>query len=492
MEKSGHSVTGIQEKFDLFNLINFSSSPNRSRQTLNNFQTKLEIFDSIKKLLFKNKTLEDLPRDLLELKLFSNYNVCEIHSHKKGSLQFKILSQSRSKELNEEICHDLRKFNFTFNQIKKSKNKLFEGNQFSGPTSSIYGTFLARVHEFKQHNVIIILSNNGFLFPVKEEQNLFDLFFKQFDNILESRISTHSSQNKYKNVLVALEKIPLNLEIINNDKTIIFKNTQESQEEGKLKTHEVDLSENKSIVFYDTSEKWATDILHFHRIKLLGELLNTLKHELSNPLFGIKLSSSILYDELKDIEDAEFLEQISKNCQRCQNIIQDFQYLYDEKNEDTLIDLDKLIREVVTLTKSETKCIPKDLKLEKNFKIKTNPTFLTQILFNLIINSAHAIEESGPGKEHRITIDLKQSSKEICISIKDTGIGIPEDKIETIFDPFFTTKEKGTGLGLPICQNLAKKLGGYIDYKNNTPLPGVTFSLHLTLDCHEKEKPTYH
>ena len=76
-----------------------------------------------------------------------------------------------------------------------------------------------------------------------------------------------------------------------------------------------------------------TDLFHHERLSLLGELLNTLRHELSNPLFGLQLSSQILKEDLaEDTENLEFIEEISKNINRSQEIIKNFSELFLEKN----------------------------------------------------------------------------------------------------------------------------------------------------------------
>src|SRR5690606_12919315 len=99
-----------------------------------------------------------------------------------------------------------------------------------------------------------------------------------------------------------------------------------------------------------------TDLFHHERLSLLGELLNTLRHELSNPLFGLQLSSQILKEDLaEDTENLEFIEEISKNINRSQEIIKNFSELFLEKNLTKNIVLKDIIEEVITLTKSETR-----------------------------------------------------------------------------------------------------------------------------------------
>ena len=88
-----------------------------------------------------------------------------------------------------------------------------------------------------------------------------------------------------------------------------------------------------------------------------------------------------------------------------------------------------------------------------------NPGQLNQVFMNLLVNAAHAIEKQG-----EITVKTWNEGEHVCISISDTGCGIPEDKLGRIFEPFFTTKEvgKGTGLGLSIAYDIVKKHKGQI------------------------------
>ena len=124
---------------------------------------------------------------------------------------------------------------------------------------------------------------------------------------------------------------------------------------------------------------------------------------------------------------------------------------------------------------------------KEDFTIKTNPTWLAQIIFNFIINSAQAIRLSTPAlANQKITITVTNQYLDtqsfLVISVTDTGPGIQKELIEKIFQPFITTKKEGTGLGLSICNYLTTKLGGKIFFSNNIPLPGATFSIELPMN----------
>lgn len=94
---------------------------------------------------------------------------------------------------------------------------------------------------------------------------------------------------------------------------------------------------------------------------------------------------------------------------------------------------------------------------------------------NLLVNAAHAIEEKGG-----ITVRSWEEDGYVCVSVADTGRGIPEADLSRIFDPFFTTKEigKGTGLGLSITYDIVKKHNGEITVRSE-PGKGTVFTVRI-------------
>lgn len=105
---------------------------------------------------------------------------------------------------------------------------------------------------------------------------------------------------------------------------------------------------------------------------------------------------------------------------------------------------------------------------------------LNQVFMNIINNAIHAIEASKKNEQGKITITTSASDKNITISIKDTGTGMPENLREKIFEPFFTTKDvgEGTGLGLSIAYTIIKNHKGDIKVKSE---PGVGTEFIITL-----------
>lgn len=110
--------------------------------------------------------------------------------------------------------------------------------------------------------------------------------------------------------------------------------------------------------------------------------------------------------------------------------------------------------------------------------VAVSRTELQQVVINLMVNAIHAMPEGGALALG--THDAAQGgSPGVAVTVADTGIGIPPEKIEKIFDPFFTTRTHGgTGLGLSISYTLMARYGGAITVES-TPGSGSTFRIWL-------------
>jgi two-component system, NtrC family, sensor kinase len=118
---------------------------------------------------------------------------------------------------------------------------------------------------------------------------------------------------------------------------------------------------------------------------------------------------------------------------------------------------------------------------------------VNQVFLNLIVNAAHAIQQSGQdASTGRITIATETCSDSVVISVADNGCGIPESHLEKIFDPFFTTKPvgRGTGQGLAITRSIiVEKHGGNIDVESVVG-KGTRFVLRLPVTGRSCAKAT--
>lgn len=133
-----------------------------------------------------------------------------------------------------------------------------------------------------------------------------------------------------------------------------------------------------------------------------------------------------------------------------------------------------------------------DLHLTPNLPlVSIDPPKLRQVLDNLIRNAAEAIsppEHAGctnaAGSLDTIALAAFQKGGALCITVSDTGCGIPSEYIGTLFEPFITYKPRGTGLGLAICRRIIDAHGGNISIIS-APGVGTTFTVRLPVDGKE-------
>ena len=98
---------------------------------------------------------------------------------------------------------------------------------------------------------------------------------------------------------------------------------------------------------------------------------------------------------------------------------------------------------------------------------------MKRILSNLVINAVQAMPNGG-----KLEVKACPNAGEFVITVKDTGMGIPEEIKTKMFTPLFTTKSKGQGFGLPVVKRMTEALGGTVTFESEEG-KGTTFTLRL-------------
>lgn len=432
-----------------------SKSKSKSKSSLANVtKVNKKLFKSFELIDLLNiywegsKDTIDFCRMLLKLKKAKNFEIIHLFINEKG----------RSQSIHREITSNNFKsktiptsdFNSLMFSVKKSRNRSYGQKELKGNEHGIIGTFLAHEFSLANFNVIFAFSRNDFLSQTEDELLFFNEIKLYIPSYLELLLDKENEFKKLKNLRMVFDNIPIKFQL-------------SSQSNIENKANKI-----PSGLFYKCIDKELdsinhADIYHNERVALLGELLNTLRHELSNPLFGLQLSSQILQEEI-DKDNKPLIEEITHSISRSQEIINNFTKLYSKSDEKLEVNLYKLVKEVLTLTKSESRNVHVDIDIPQEVEILTNPVWMAQILFNLIINSSQALKASNIASPEIKIRYTKSSESEFLIDFSDNGLGISKSYIDKIFSPFFTTKEKGTGLGLAITKMLVERLSGSIQY----------------------------
>ncbi len=223
------------------------------------------------------------------------------------------------------------------------------------------------------------------------------------------------------------------------------------------------------------------------RMISLGKLVASCAHEINNPIQGLLTFSHLMQEILaegkprsKDLEQfKKYLSLMSKELERCGDIVSGLlSFSRESPREYKDIDLNEVLEAVINLTRHKMKLRNIDLitRLSPGLLIiRGNDSQLQQCFLNLIFNAIAAMPEGG---QLHVLSKHGNAKKNVCVEIRDTGYGIPEETLDHIYDPFFTTKEAGeaTGLGLSIVYGVTKNHGGNI--KVNTKVgEGTSFVL---------------
>lgn len=206
------------------------------------------------------------------------------------------------------------------------------------------------------------------------------------------------------------------------------------------------------------------------RLKTIGELSSAVIHEIGNPLAGMSNLLEVLRDNLdeKDLRE-ELLDTLREEVNMLNDMVIKFlDFTRSHKNKVTVTNVVDIIDSAINILYSEI--IHKGIEVKKRIpvhlpQLRMDASALRQAFVNLLKNSIQAVDYHG-----EIIIDVKVLEKELnkilCISIRDDGMGIQQEKIEEVFNPFFTTKENGTGLGLSIAYKIITDNHGTLSVKS--------------------------
>ncbi len=211
---------------------------------------------------------------------------------------------------------------------------------------------------------------------------------------------------------------------------------------------------------------------HADRLAALGRLVAAVAHEVRNPLASIKLKVALSRNLGEDPQRlAGAFEVIGSEVDRIDRIVARLLSLGKTgKNNTGLTDLRNFLAERVRTyePRAQAQGARIELAVAKSVDapMVVDRDRLGQIVDNLIINALDA----APAGKGSVLVEAERSEPHrVVIRVRDNGPGIPTELRERIFEPFVTTKPTGTGLGLFICAQLARAMGGELVNTGDTP-----------------------
>jgi nitrogen fixation/metabolism regulation signal transduction histidine kinase len=240
------------------------------------------------------------------------------------------------------------------------------------------------------------------------------------------------------------------------------------------------------IVFDDISA-----LLQAQRDAAWGEVARRLAHEIKNPLTPIQLSAERMrrrYLEHMTGEDAQILDRatytIVQQVEAMKAMVNAFsEYARAPDMKVTKFPLNTLVTEVVDLHRVQESGVQIDVDLDSRVdQVEADRGRVRQILNNLIVNGAEAVEHVAAGRVVVATrLETSGNGAYVTITVSDNGPGFSREVLGRIFDPYVTSKPKGTGLGLAIVKKIVEEHGGRVEADNRPEGGGrVRVSLPLT------------
>ena len=254
--------------------------------------------------------------------------------------------------------------------------------------------------------------------------------------------------------------------------------TQRIQMQVKLEESAVRLEEYANQM-EELANQRAAQLKDSERLAAIGATAGMVGHDIRNPLQAItgdiylaktELDTIPEGEEKKNIQDS--LTEIEKNVDYINKIVadlQDFARPLKPNVEET--DLKRIIDDL--LSKNG---LPENVKVSVKVeagKVVADSTFINRIMYNLVTNAVQAMPKGG-----KLTIRTYKDANDTVISVKDTGVGIPEAVKDKLFTPMFTTKSKGQGFGLAVIKRMAEALGGTVSFESQEG-KGTTFIIRL-------------
>ncbi|MEO8331896.1 MAG: ATP-binding protein [Gallionella sp.] len=233
---------------------------------------------------------------------------------------------------------------------------------------------------------------------------------------------------------------------------------------------------------------------YFHQEKMaaVGALAAGVAHEIGNPIAAM---SGVLQEMVHEqstgkrkMAEGSKLAMLQTHIHRLSAITREIsEFAAPQPVERQLLDLNGLVRTTAGLMGYDKRMRRVNLRLNLDSQLPAIygvADQLTQVIMNLLINAADALE-TADGRTQEITLHTEVVGGNVRLTVADNGCGMGKETLSRVFEAFFTTKRKGNGLGLSLCYSIITGHGGTIEI-DSTPGEGTQVQVLLPLPANEE------
>jgi PAS domain S-box-containing protein len=244
----------------------------------------------------------------------------------------------------------------------------------------------------------------------------------------------------------------------------------------------------RSVILRDITDRKRLEEakLQSERLAVIGAMSAKLAHEIRNPLSSITLNIDLVRDEIDTLgqhnpattaESRTLLKAIDSEVRRIQRVVEDYlKFARLPKIRQEKVSINEVLMQGMGFLQSlfDASNVTVETHFEQSLPaVYADESQLWQAVLNLIRNALEAMPDGG-----MLTLRTQRDADAVVVSIADTGKGMTVEERDQVFKPFFSTKIGGTGLGLPLTQQIVSEHGGFIRC-DSEPGKGTTFFIHL-------------
>jgi signal transduction histidine kinase len=234
-------------------------------------------------------------------------------------------------------------------------------------------------------------------------------------------------------------------------------------------------------------DRARSELAYVARVMSLGALTASVAHEVSQPLSGIITNAGtclrMLDADPPNVDGArETARRTIRDGHRAADVITRLRALFTRR-EFTFepLELTDAVREVIALSANDFQRnrIVLQPELADDLPIITGDRVqLQQVILNLLRNAAEAMDDVHDRPRQLLIKTEREDGDRVRVTVRDVGVGLPPQSMDSLFDAFYTTKSEGMGIGLFVSRSIVEKHHGRLWAQSNDG-PGATFSFSI-------------